>query len=362
MSLTDQYQDILTEFFDVTDKITRKTMLYINESEKSQVLGALANKLYSKIVQDVTNIDYGTIPLTKGDITKMENYLDILETLQIVRDIQVQFKQSTDDVDTVLLAIENTKKYQPIWTKAFGIDCEFVEVMYNNICMAIVSATAIIVSTSIEYIKDPNEGTFDAALIKISKNKSAKALMLRNLKKYNDACAKGDVEKACKDLLSYNRAFKEQAAIAESEQCLQELGAGSLALASLAPEIPAVVLSVTSLIIVLKCFIPFLRELTVTFLNAKQSFSDYLSIEADVVRMNAEKVQYMSAKSDATKKKIKNKQLKIADRLKKMSDVLAVKMTKASKIAETEVKADTHEKVKINDVVSTMPDSVAGLF
>lgn len=360
--IPDLYQEVVKEHFDVTDNVTRKTMLCITESEKSQVLGALANKLYSKIVKDVTNIDYGTIPLTKGDITKMENYLDLLETLQTVRDIQVQFKQSTDEVDTVLLAIENTKKYQTLWVKAFGIDCEFVEVMYNNICMAVVGATAIIVSTSIEYIKDPNEGTFNIVLTRVSKNQSGKALMLRNLKRFNDACAKGDVEKACKDLLSYNKSVKEQAALMESEQCLQELAPASLALSSISPAVPATVLAVTSLIVVLKCFIPFLRELTVTFLNAKQSFSDYLAIESDVVRLNAEKVQYKSAKSDSAKEKIKNKQLKIADRLKKMSDILAVKMTKAAKIAENETKQDKSTKVKIDDVVDTLPDSVASLF
>ena len=361
--IPDLYQEVVKEHFDVTDNTTRKTMLCITESEKSQVLGALANKLYSKIVKDVTNIDYGTIPLTKGDITKMENYLDLLETLQTVRDIQVEFKQSTDEVDTVLLAIENTKKYKALWIKAFGIDCEFVEVLYNNICMAIVGATAIIVSTSIEYIKDPNEGTFNAVLTRVSKNQSGKALMLRNLKRFNDSCAKGDLEKACKDLLSYNTSLKEQAALLESEQeCLQELAPSSLALSSITPAVPATIVAITSLIVVLKCFIPFLRELTVTFLNAKQSFSDYLAIESDIVRLNAEKVQYTSAKSDEAKKKIRNKQLKIADRLKKMSDVLAVKMTKAAKIAEAEVKQDKSEKVKIDDVVDTLPDSVASLF
>lgn len=123
MTAEQLYQQVISEFFDVTDNVTRKTMLVINESEKSQILGSLANKLYSKIVNDVTNIDYGTIPFTKGDVTKMENFSDVVETLEIIRDIQQQYNQPTTNVQTIMTSIDYLKKYQDIWVKAFGIDC-----------------------------------------------------------------------------------------------------------------------------------------------------------------------------------------------------------------------------------------------
>lgn len=358
MTEQQQYQQVISEFFDVMDTVTRKTMLVINESEKSQILGSLANKLYSKIVKDVTNIDYGTIPLTKGDVSKMENYSDILETLKIIKDIQEQYKQSTADVNTVLTTIDYLKEYQDIWVKAFAIDCEFVQVMYATMCMGVVSSTALLVSTSIEFIKNPETQTFEIALQKVPKTRSANALMLNNLTKFNKACQKGEVEKVCKDILHNNYAVKEQAALMEAEQCLGEAAPALIA----ASVLPIGVLSVLSVMTLLTCFIPILRELTVTFLNAKQSFSDYLALESDVVRLNAERVKYSTTKTESEKTKIRNKQLKIADRLKKMATALEVKMNKATKAAEAEVKNDSQTKYKIDDVAETLPDSAASLF
>ena len=357
MTAEQLYQQVISEFFDVTDNVTRKTMLVINESEKSQILGSLANKLYSKIVNDVTNIDYGTIPFTKGDVTKMENFSDVVETLEIIRDIQQQYNQSTANVQTIMTSIDYLKKYQDIWVKAFGIDCEFVQVLYVNMCMAAVSATALLVSTSIEFIKNPETQTFDIALQRVSKTRSTNALMLKNLDKFNTACAKGDVEKVCKDILHKNYTIKEQVALQEAEQCLTETLAPAIATI-----LPVGALAVMSLMMLLTCLIPILRELTVTFLNAKQSFSDYLSFESDVVRLNAERVKYNSTKTESEKTRIRNKQLKIADRLKKMATALQIKMTKATKVAAEETKAETSVRYKIDDVAEVLPDSAASLF
>ena len=328
MLQNDLYQQLLTEHFDVMDSTTRKTMLYINEADKSQVLGALANKLYQKIVKDVAEIDYGTIPLTKGDITKMENYTDIIETLQTIRELQVYYKQSVDSTNTVLDAIDNVKALKPIWEKGYAIDNSLVVVLYNTTCMAIVATTSLLLSTSVEFIKNPDEDTFEIQLKKVSKNKSAEALMLRNLNKFNTAYKKGDIEKACKEVLSATKNIREQAALMESEMEMMNegIGMGAVgAIASAVPELPAMIIGVASVMIILSCIIPFLREITVTLLNAKQSLSDYLSVESDLVRLNAERVQYTSAKSPQAKKKIRDKQMKIADRLKKMSDKLNIK-------------------------------------
>lgn len=356
-----EYDKIVMENFNILDETTRKTMIYVNESDRNQILTALANRLYTKIVKNVYDIDFGTIPNTKGDITKMENYNDIKETLDIIRSLLVYYNQPTSNVDIVLSAIDNVKTLNRLWEKGYAIECGMVVILYETMCLSIVGTTSLLISGSIEYIKDPNEGNFDITLKKASKNKSSSALMLRNIDSFNKACSRGDIERTCKDLLSANKATHEAAVLAEAEQCLNEsifVGVGT----TLFPGLPAVVIGASSIAIVLTCIIPFLRELTSTLVNAKQSFSDYLSMEADLVRLNAERIQYSVAKNEETKKKIKAKQLKIADRLKKMSEILLVKMTKASKIAEADVKKDSEEKLNITDIVDELPDSVASLF
>lgn len=361
MLQSELYNSVITEHFDITDNVTRKTLVYVNEADKSQVLAALANKLYGKIVKNVAEIDFGTIPLTKGDITKMEGYQDMIETLDIIRELLVYHNQPTKDVDTVLATVENMKKLQRVWEKAYAIDCGLVVILYNTTCLAIMNTTSLLIASVIEYIKEPGETNFDTTVQKVSKNKTAEALMLRNLEKFNDACKKGEIEKTCKELCEKNYAAKQEAALLESEQCLTESPVPAV-IAAMGTSIPATIVSVASLLAVISLIIPFLRELTVTFYNAKQSVSDYLAMEADVVRLNAEHVQYKTTKTPEKREKIKTKQLKIADRLKKMSDKLTIKMTKAAKEAENEVKKDKFEKVKIDDVVDTLPDSVSSLF
>ena len=56
-----------TEHLDLTDDLTRKAVIVMNEAEQTSVLTALTSKLYDNIVSKVDDIDFGEIPMTKGD-------------------------------------------------------------------------------------------------------------------------------------------------------------------------------------------------------------------------------------------------------------------------------------------------------
>ena len=117
--LRDQYNALVKEHFDITDRETRKILVTINEADQNQVMGNLAAKLYDAIVKKVTDIDFGQIPASKGDITKIPNYLDMVSCLTTIRDMMIESKQSTGSADIIFLAIENMKKYQKIWEKGY---------------------------------------------------------------------------------------------------------------------------------------------------------------------------------------------------------------------------------------------------
>ena len=115
------YNDLVKEFFDVTDTETRRCMVTINEADQDQVLGSLAAKLYDNIVNKATDIDFGQIPLSKGDITKIPNYFELCDCLTTVRDMMVAKHQTTNSTDTIFGAIENLKKTKNIFRSAFYI-------------------------------------------------------------------------------------------------------------------------------------------------------------------------------------------------------------------------------------------------
>ena len=93
--------EAIYEYFDMIDTDTRKAILSINEEDKSQLAKSLGHRLYDNIIDKVDKIDYGSIPNSKGDITKIENYTQLIDCLNTMEGILVQYKQSTMSTDII---------------------------------------------------------------------------------------------------------------------------------------------------------------------------------------------------------------------------------------------------------------------
>lgn len=337
--LRDQYNALVKEHFDITDRETRKILVTINEADQNQVMGNLAAKLYDAIVNKVTDIDFGQIPASRGDITKIPNYLDMVSCLTTIRDMMVESKQSTGSADIIFLAIENMKKYQKIWEKGYVLENEMVIVFYNTITLSIVSAISLLTSATIEFVKNPQSDVIDIELAKVANHKTKDNLLFKNLDKFNKACRKGDIEKIFNDVLRAQRQLKEGTIIKESISAILFTGAMVLGL--------------------LSTVIPILHQLTNALYCLRQNVAEYLAGEADVIRLNAEKVQYNRAKTPEQKKKIIARQHKIADHFKKWANKLMIKANKADVEAQKQIKEDRSNKSKIGDVIDNMPDSAS---
>ena len=109
----------------------------------------------------------------------------------------------------------------------------------------------------------------------------------------------------------------------------------------------------------LSTVIPILHQLTNALYCLRQNVAEYLAGEADVIRLNAEKVQYNRAKTPEQKKKIIARQHKIADHFKKWANKLMIKANKADVEAQKQIKEDRSNKSKIGDVIDDMPDSAS---
>lgn len=339
------YNEIIKEHFDIMDSDTRKVLVSIDEADQNQVLGNLATKLYDSIVKKVTDIDFGQIPLSKGDITKIPNYMDIVECLTTVRDMMQEKRQATTSVDTIFNAIENLKKYKNIWEKGYVLECEVAIVFYNTIALSIVSATSLLISATVEFIKNPDSEVIDLELAKIANKKTKDGLLFKNLERFNKACRKGEIEKTFNEILKAQRQVREAT---ESEE-----GSSKIVMENIA----AILFTGAMVVSLLTCVIPILHQLTTILYNLRQNVAEYLSGEADIIRLNAEKVQYNKTKTPEQKKKIIARQNKIADHFKKWSNALMIKSTKAEREAESQIKKDREAKSKINDVVDEIPGS-----
>lgn len=350
--LRDEYMSVVKEYFDVTDNTTRRCLLSINEADQNQVMASLANKLYNIICKKATDIDFGLIPNSKGDINNIPNFTDIWNSLQTVRELIVNSKQSTAQIDSIIHCIENLQKSKYIWEKAFHINNDLACMYYNTMALSIVSATSIYISSAIEFIKNPDSDGVDMELSRVAKNKSKDGLLFTNIEKFNKAYQKGEIEKTMGGLLKVQKDMHESGMVVSESVTLLSLLTGFLA-----GSIPAVAASAVFIGALITLIIPMMHQLTTFYYHMRIKLSEYLELESQIIRLNAEKLKYDRSKSEDEKKKIADKQRKIADKFYNTAQKISIKSTKADKLADAECKDDQNTKYKIDDVSDNMPDS-----
>lgn len=323
-----------TKYFDNTDDMTRRILLAVNEADQNSVMTSLSNKLYQHIIDKVDDIDFGTIPLSEGDITKIENYDQLVDCTNVITDILQHYNQSVEStIGIVTTAMQNVIDRTELFTKAYKFKVEMPIVAYNTIVLSIVSSVSLMISSCIEFIKLPDDNGFDIALDKAAVNKTSQNLLFKDLAKFNSMCAKGEFDKAMGYVMQGNAKNFSGFGIA--------FGASSAVL----------------LIGAVLMIIPVIRELIFLFYYARASVSDYFDAQATLLEMNAYNIENSLTRDPKTKKEIANKQRKVAEKFKKVSNVIKVDARVAEQKAEKEVKTLDSKKYKADEVLDTVPDS-----
>ena len=349
-----EFDIVLKEYFDTSDRKSMKTLLSLNEADQNQAMVALAAKLYEKIVAKVDDIDFGTIPASKGDITKIGNFMEMRDCMNTIRDILVHYKQDTVQLDIIDKAVENIKSRKKIWEKAYVTECDLAITFYNTITLSIVSAVSLLISASIDFIKEPGQQSFQISFDRVGYNKTKDKLLFQNLEKFNKSFAKGDVEKLMDSVVKSNISVKESA--------MEPLEETVIAAATITALVKAIASGVM-IGILLTMVIPVLHELINALYCAKQSVSEYFEVQSKIVQFNAEQLKYDYTKSEAEIKKIYDKQSKIADLFKKISDKFAVKMTKAESDAKKLIEKEKKEKYTVDDLdAQDVPGMTSSIF
>jgi hypothetical protein len=100
----------------------------------------------------------------------------------------------------------------------------------------------------------------------------------------------------------------------------------------------------------LGCAIPLLRYITYFFIHSRVKMSDTLAIQAQFLEANASKLQYSDVDmTDDKKKKVIDKQIKLAAKLKKWSNKLAIDNKKSEKDAQSDMSKED-KKTKAGDL------------
>jgi hypothetical protein len=243
--------------------------------------------------------------------------------------------QKPDAIITISNAIENIKLRKSIFEKGYRLNLELPMMIYSTMTLACISATSYMISTCIDFIKTPNQDGFEISLNKVALAKSKEHLLFDNLRKFNESCKKGDIDRVLEYTISKNvKGFVGTAS-----------GTGVF-VATVA--ITALALSI----------IPMIRELIFFFFYSRTRVSQYFDLQADLLQMNAHNIEINGTQDKETKKKITSKQMGIVKVFRNIANFFAIKGKTAETEAHKEITNNT-KKYKIDDVVETRPDSAA---
>lgn len=317
--------------FDITDTMTRAVLLSVNEADQNAVMTSLANKLYQHIVDKVDDIDFGTIPLSKGDVTKIDNYEQLTDCINIIAEILQQYHQDTNSIETVATALQNIIDRTDMFTKAYKLNVEMPIIIYNTMVLSVVSSVSFMISACIEFIKSGDEG-FQISLDKVALSKTMNNVLFKDLAKFNKICSSGEFDKAMEYVINQNTK--------------NFTGMAMYNLSSI-----AVFLGILLLII------PIIRELIFFFYYSRCKVSDYFEAQASLLTMNAYNIESNLTKGDKDKKEIANKQKKIAEKFKKLANAIKVKNKVGEANSQKDIKKLDDKKYKQDEVLDSIPDS-----
>lgn len=334
-----------TEHFDMSDRPTRQAILMMNEADQTSVLTALTSKLYDNIVEKVDDIDYGDIPGTKGDVTKLPNYQKLYDCIELLHKILGEFKQDTAPVDVLSEALSNVQTHKDLFERAFRFNCELPIIMYNTTVLSIINGVSYMIATTIEFMKTPNQDSFSITLDRVAYAKTKNHMIYNNLKKLNKSFKSGEFDKAMEHIIQ-NRIKGLSEAAAITAGTIGGIIAGGIGIGLTV----ALILNI----------IPILREMVFLLYYARMRVSDFFDVQADLLQMNAYNLQVNNPGDEKAERTV-SKQLKIVEFFRKIANKISFSTKKAEVDSNKEI-ANSSRKMKLGELGSDVPESVSALF
>ena len=332
--MREQIKLALCEYMDIHDSETRKQILALDEADQTSVLLSLTSKLYTMIIDKVTDIDFGDIPESKGDVTMLESYEKMVDVIDTLTGILEQYRQPTDTIDVIRAALDNLENDKQLYKRGFQAKIDIVITTYNTMVLSIINSLSYMIAVTIEFIKNPGNGNgFKVILDKSGIARTRDSLVYANLVRFNKACNNGDIERA------FNPLIKAKA---------RGLIGASLGTIATGIAVAAILVNI----------LPIIRELTYFFFAINTRISQYFDLQADLLEMNAQMIKNNEVHTVDDKKLVVSRQLSIAGRFRKIAEFFTVKTKEADRDADKDLKSDI-KAYKVNDVMDQAPDSIA---
>ena len=264
------------------------------------------------------NIDFDNIPLSKGDIQKVDGYQNMLATLDILKGLSKKFGIKIPEIFIVEDAVNNIRLQRNIFERGFGLNIDFIKMYYNTLVYACIESTSLLISSYVEYTRTVNNVEF-----RLKKGKGIYGnICLDNLVKFNESVKNGSFVKFANGLMNKDK-----------DEFLGAVGVAKGAMTAIA---------------IGTSIVPLVRQLIFYFYDSRMQISEFLQQQKDMLEMNKFSVEASSMEAQK-RNKILNKQKSVIDRLEKVSDKIKVNQQIANKSAENKIK-DENKNWNISNV------------
>lgn len=322
--MNERLNQLLQENF-VTDGPSKLKYESLTEAQKFSLTKNLLDSSIRMVLDKTKLLDYSIVEASKGNIQKVPGYSDLAGSIQSLKSIQSASGKRIEGVDTLDIALMNLKNLEAYFSRAFAINCTIVEMMYNNVAVALISSTAYLIANAVDMVKN------DAGVITLTPSpKASKGLdsaMVKSLDKFNKMCANGDMQRFLQ------RSIPEFRAAGSTQAWITNI-LGSAKVAGAA-----------TFVVISSCVL--LRQIVFQFYNMRVKLSDYLRTNATFVEMNQAKMS-MAQDMQGTRKK----QQEAAKKLLDLADKIDIDQKVSAKKASLDISKHTDDVAEISSVSS----------
>ncbi len=288
----------------------------VSEADGLNISEKVVSQLYKFTLEKYKGVDFGSIPNSKGNITELDDYKNILAGIELLRSLEAQSKEGPiEQIDILELGLRNLEKYQREFTLAYKMNKSLPIMIYEVTTMAVIRSLSYMMGNAITYVKDPTINSFKSLF-----DGKEEDILIRNLKKFNMSVQSGELSKLFDILLARKK-------------------------------ITGATLSIIGIILGILIFIvPALRELVYFYYNSKVSTKEFLKLQAETLKNNIYTLKYRDKVVD---KKVIKKQEEVVEKLNNMANKLTIDGEVSSKKTDLMIK---NEKIISSNIDSSPED------
>jgi hypothetical protein len=304
---------IITETRENLDHIISETILSkkpvsfqrnfhsLQENDKKNLSVDLINSVVDSIKEKSNNIKMEEIEKTKGDISRIKNFEDIKDSVRFLTKLYNIENNAPDIIPNLNQALINLDKYKKEFQEAYRQDNFLLKTYYESVVFSLIFSITYLVTNAIKYKQDKAGNLIMSFEDDLEKGTDTN-YTFNSVRKFNKYIEDGKFEKFTNKSL-------------DNENFFAAVGAG------------------LSIIILTFFFVWTIRQIIYFVYFTRAKVSDYLNSIANYVELNKESI---SSDDDA-----KEKQAKLASKLRDVADKIDVQKRKGNAEAKKEIEDDT---------------------